>query len=143
MIASVFSRVSRIAIIVLCFASQAKAQEPTLLYVSEAQDGVQEMLHETAHTLPEGVWETETQLKPAKEKKRVVAALLCVALGPFGVHRLYLGTSPVVPAAYTLTLGGGLGLLPLVDLGMIVFSKDLSRFENNPGVFMWNDGDKK
>jgi len=58
-------------------------------------------------------------------------------LGPFGGHRLYLGTNEKVPIIYTLTLGGGLGLLPLIDLIHIIFTKDLSKFEKSERVFMW------
>jgi TM2 domain-containing membrane protein YozV len=72
-----------------------------------------------------------------KPKRRLMAAFLCVALGPFGMHRLYLGTKPRVAAAYTLTLGGGLGLIPVVDLFYIVFSKDISRFKDNDQFIMW------
>lgn len=68
--------------------------------------------------------------------KKIVAALLCVSLGPFGMHRLYLGTTPQVAAAYSATLGG-IGILPLVDLFAIIFTKDLSRFKNNDRVMMW------
>lgn len=42
-------------------------------------------------------------------------ALYAVALWPFGVHRLYLGTEAKIPVIYTLTLGGGIGILPLID----------------------------
>lgn len=70
------------------------------------------------------------------QHKKIVAALLCVSLGPFGMHRLYLGTSPQVAAAYSATLGG-IGILPLVDLFAIIFTKDLSRFKNNNRVMMW------
>ncbi|HLP10557.1 MAG TPA: NINE protein [Flavobacteriales bacterium] len=72
-----------------------------------------------------------------KPKRRLVAAFLCVTLGPFGMHRLYLGTKPRVAAAYTLTLGGGLGLIPVIDLFHIVFSKDISRFKDNDQFIMW------
>jgi len=72
-----------------------------------------------------------------KEHPRITAAILCITLGPFGAHRLYLGTKPIVPASYTLTLGGGIGLLPLIDLFLITFSKDISRYKNNPHFFMW------
>lgn len=72
-----------------------------------------------------------------RESKRVIAALLCVALGPFGVHRLYLGTEPRVPAAYSVTLGGGLGFIPLIDFFVIVFSKDLNKYKRNNNVIMW------
>lgn len=70
------------------------------------------------------------------DHKKIVAALLCVSLGPFGMHRLYLGTTPHVAAAYSATLGG-IGILPLVDLFAIIFTKDLSRFKNNNRVMMW------
>ena len=76
---------------------------------------------------------------PKKEHPRITAALLCITLGPFGAHRLYLGTKPIVPAAYTITLGGGLGLIPVIDLFLITFSKDISRYKNNPHFFMWNE----
>lgn len=72
-----------------------------------------------------------------KPKRRLVAAFLCVALGPFGMHRLYLGTKPHVAAAYTLTLGGGLGLVPLIDFFHIVFDPDLSKYKDNNRFIMW------
>jgi hypothetical protein len=71
------------------------------------------------------------------ENPRVVASVLCIAVGPFGGHRLYLGTDEKVPVAYTLTLGGGLGILPIIDLGHIIFSKDLSKYRGNKKVIMW------
>lgn len=74
-----------------------------------------------------------------QENKRLTAFALTILLGPFGVHRLYLGTKPVVPVAYTLTLGGGLGIIPLIDAGMILFTKDLSKLESNPRFFLWAD----
>lgn len=72
-----------------------------------------------------------------RESKRLVAVALCVTLGPFGMHRLYLGTTPEVAAAYTLTLGGGFGFVTVIDLFQLVFSKDISRFRNNPHFIMW------
>lgn len=68
-----------------------------------------------------------------------VATGLNVSLGLFGVHRLYLGTSTKVPVIYTFTLGGG-GILMLSDLGVIIFTKDLERFADNPRVLMWSKG---
>lgn len=71
--------------------------------------------------------------------KKLKAALLALALGHFGAHRIYLSTNPRIPAAYTLTLGGGLGILPLIDFFNIVFTKDISKFQNNSRFFMWQD----
>lgn len=69
--------------------------------------------------------------------RKLKAVLLAVFLGHFGVHRIYLGTKANVPVVYTLTLGGGFGLLPLMDIIAILSSKDLSKFENNNKVIMW------
>ena len=68
--------------------------------------------------------------------KKWLAAVFAVTLGPFGVHRLYLGTSTKVPIFYTLTLGGGLGILPLIDL-IAILTNDRHRFTNNERVIMW------
>lgn len=74
-----------------------------------------------------------------KENKRITAFVLSVFLGHFGVHRLYLGTSPIVPISYVLTLGGGIGVIPAIDAIMILITKDLGKFENNSKYFMWVD----
>ncbi|MEX2380504.1 MAG: NINE protein [Vicingaceae bacterium] len=78
---------------------------------------------------------TSHQSKP--KFKRLKAALLALFLGHFGVHRIYLGTSPNVPIVYSLTLGGGLGLLPLADFIFILTTKDLDAYSGNDKVFMW------
>jgi len=68
---------------------------------------------------------------------RPTAMLITVLTGPFGGHRIYFGTSEKVPIFYALTLGGGLGVLPLIDLLCISFTKDLSRYYGNNKIFMW------
>jgi len=70
--------------------------------------------------------------------KRGVAAILDLTLGVFGVHRMYLGTKPKVPAVYTITLGGG-GFLVLTDLGIILFTKDLEKYHDKGTVLMWSE----
>ncbi len=78
------------------------------------------------------------KLKPGKNKK-LIAALLAFPF-PFGIvglHRIYLGTSPHVPLVYIATLGGGFGLIPLIDFFVILFEKDIEQFMNNNRVFMW------
>jgi hypothetical protein len=71
-----------------------------------------------------------------KEPERAVAAALAVLVGPFGAHRLYFGTKPKVPVIYGVTLGG-FGVLVLIDLGHILFTKDLGPYRHNDKVFMW------
>lgn len=69
--------------------------------------------------------------------KKAIAVTLAVTLGVFGVHRLYLGTSTKVPIIYTLTLGGGFGVLVVSDIIAIIATKNLEGFSPNPNVFMW------
>ena len=76
---------------------------------------------------------------PVPKKRKLKAVLLSILLGHFGVHRIYLGTSANVPVAYSLTLGGGLGLLPLIDAIAILSAKDLEKFTNNNKVIMWSE----
>lgn len=77
-----------------------------------------------------------TQLSAGLENPRLVAIALDVALGLFGMHRLYLGTDIKVPIAYTLTFGGG-AVLWFVDLIMLIAAPDIKPFMNNPHFFMW------
>ena len=71
------------------------------------------------------------------ENKKVTAAVIALTLGMLGVHRIYLGTAPYIPAVYLFTFGGGFFILPLIDLVMILSTKDISRFENNNKLLMW------
>ena len=71
-----------------------------------------------------------------REPERLVASVLAVGLGTFGAHRIYLGTRPGVPILYGITFGG-FGILPLLDLGHLLFSKDLEPYRDNRQVFMW------
>ncbi len=72
-----------------------------------------------------------------KKRTKGKAILMAVLTGPLGGHRLYLGTKPYVPIIYAVTLGGGFGLLPAVDIVVIILSKDLTQYYNNPKVIMW------
>jgi TM2 domain-containing membrane protein YozV len=86
-------------------------------------------------------WPTEPNPPPAehREPTRLVAAALAVTLGPFGGHRLYLGTDAKVPVFYGITFGG-FGVLVVIDLAHILFTKDLAPFEHNEKILMWSHG---
>ncbi len=71
-----------------------------------------------------------------QENHRGVAIALAVLLGPFGAHRLYLGTTPKVAIAYGLTFGG-FGVVALIDLVHLIASKDLERFRDCDRILMW------
>ena len=73
-----------------------------------------------------------------KEKDAVAAILLDFFLGAFGVHRFYLGTKTMTGIGYILTCGGIFGIVPFVDLiVLIVDNDDISPYINNPKFFMW------
>ena len=71
-------------------------------------------------------------------KIKIIAVTLAVTLGVFGVHRLYLGTKSLVPISYTLTLGGGMAILPIIDIIYIISAEDINQITNNDFIFMWN-----
>jgi TM2 domain-containing membrane protein YozV len=75
--------------------------------------------------------------KATVENKKVTAAILTLTLGMLGVHRIYLGTAPYIPAVYLFTFGGGFFVLPIIDLVMILSTNDISKFENNNKLLMW------
>ncbi len=77
-------------------------------------------------------------LKKTKKYKsqRGVAIIITIMTGTLGGHRIYLGTKPIVPVVYSLTLGG-LCTLPAIDLICLIVVKDISVFEDNDKVFMW------
>lgn len=77
--------------------------------------------------------------KKQRLNKKITAAVLAFPF-PFGIvglHRIYLGTKPYVPVAYIASLGGGFGVLPLIDFCVITFSKDITPYRDNGKVFMW------
>ena len=67
---------------------------------------------------------------------KAIASGLALVLGPFGVHRLYLGTSTKVPVIYAVTFGGFF-IIPIIDIGVMLFSKDFNRFSGDERVIMW------
>lgn len=72
------------------------------------------------------------------KKHRLVAALLAFPLGVFGLHRIYMHTSPLVPLVYIATFGGLFGVLPFIDFVLILLNKDIHlTYTSNPHIFMW------
>ena len=77
--------------------------------------------------------------KKETRKKKVISAIFSFPFpfGFMGAHRVMLGTKPWVPIVYMATFGGCFGLLPTIDFLVLVFSKDIEQYENNPRIFMW------
>lgn len=78
-------------------------------------------------------------IKNENRRKKLVSGLLALPFpfGFIGAHRVMLGTKPWIPVVYIATFGGCFGLLPLIDFCVIMFSKDIEQYENNPHIFMW------
>lgn len=73
-----------------------------------------------------------------KAKEFVPALLLNLFLGGLGIHRLYLGTKPLTWIGYILTCGGIFGVVPLIDLIVLIINNDnISPYIDNPKFFMW------
>lgn len=96
--------------------------------------------YEPRHAVTRERLDSLPAMEPHKENTRLVGGVLTVLLGPFGAHRLYLGTTPRVAIVYGITFGG-FGVLALIDLAHLVFSKDLEPYRDNGQVFMWNKPD--
>lgn len=56
----------------------------------------------------------ERVLYPAEGHSWLVALLLCVFVGPLGIHRFYVGK--IATGILLLCTGGGLGVIWLIDL---------------------------
>lgn len=116
-------------LIALAFAGQsALAQRPV--------GSLSHFLHQHKAACSKIPARLERCLLKHEDNPRLVAIGLNIAVGVFGMHRVYLGTKLQVPVFYTFTAGGG-GVLWLVDLSMLIFTKDIHPFMNNPHVFMW------
>lgn len=77
----------------------------------------------------------------AGDKNFATALLLNFFLGFLGIHRLYLGTKTLTWVGYILTCGGIFGIVPLIDLiVLIVHNNDITPYVNNPKFFMWGSG---
>lgn len=77
----------------------------------------------------------ELGARPVKFK-RGKAIIFTILTGLLGGHRIYLGTHHRTPIIYSITLGG-LGILPFVDLINLIFTKDISKFEDKSQIIMW------
>lgn len=72
-------------------------------------------------------------------KEFVPALLLNIFVGGLGIHRLYLGTETLTWVGYILTCGGIFGIVPLIDLVVLIIDNDnISPYVDNPKFFMWS-----
>lgn len=74
------------------------------------------------------------------EVQPVVALILNILLGGFGIHRHYMGTSKWMWALYTFTFAGIFYIVPTVDLVMLIIGtveNNIAPYINNTKFFMW------
>lgn len=74
------------------------------------------------------------QKKMAGSDKQLVAILLTLFLGGLGIHRVYLGSKPVIILLYLITLGGFLGIIPLIDFIRLLIGQ-VDHYEGNSNLF--------
>lgn len=71
----------------------------------------------------------------------IVAAVLCWFFGSFGVHRVYMGSSPKLILIYFITCGGIFGVVTLIDLITLIIraikEEGVGSYANNDKFFAW------
>lgn len=77
----------------------------------------------------------KTTIAP-KDSEQIVAIVLCFFLGGWAVHRVYLGSTPLMILWYLLTCGGIFGIVPLIDFFMLIISGTDS-FVDSDKFFSW------
>jgi len=75
------------------------------------------------------------KIERAYNEGRVIGAvLLAIFLGALGIHRVYLGGSPLLILGYLFTFGGLFGILPIID-GIRCIAEGTSHYEKNDRLF--------
>lgn len=87
--------------------------------------GVQRVVQNVVIKAEKGVGKTLM-----KGESMVVALILWFFLGGLAIHRVYLGTTPLMILWYFLTFGGIFGLCPLFDLITMIVNFD-AMIDNN------------
>ena len=72
-------------------------------------------------------------------KSKLLASILAfpVPFGMLGLHRIYLGAKPIIPVLYIVTFGGIVGILPFIDMMVLILSKDTKPFVDNSRILFW------
>jgi len=74
------------------------------------------------------------------DKNVWIAVALDFFLGGIAVHRVYLGGKPLLILTYFITCGGIFGIVPLIDLIVLVIdNEDISQYVGNDKFFMWGN----
>jgi TM2 domain-containing membrane protein YozV len=66
--------------------------------------------------------------------QQLVAILLALFLGGLGIHRVYLGSEPIIILWYLISFFGFFGIIPLIDLIRLLIGQ-VSHYEGNSNLF--------
>lgn len=72
--------------------------------------------------------------KKMADNDQIVAILLAFFLGGLGIHRVYLGSQPIIILWYLITLGGFFGLIPLIDFIRLIMGQ-VDHYRDNDSLF--------
>ena len=71
-----------------------------------------------------------------KNGEQIISIILCFFLGGIAIHRVYLGSSPMLIVWYFLTCGGVFGIVPWIDFfTLIIFGTD--SYLDSDRFFSW------
>ncbi|MBS1490145.1 MAG: TM2 domain-containing protein [Bacteroidetes bacterium] len=74
----------------------------------------------------------------SSDKNAWIAAILDLLIGGIAIHRVYLGAKPIMILWYFITCGGIFGVVPLIDLiVLIINNEDISQYVGSNKFFMW------
>ena len=80
-------------------------------------------------------------LSPTIDDEVLVAFVLCLVFGGLGVHRVYMGGSPILVLYYIITCGGIFGLVSLIDLVSLIIKmvndEGIGSYGGNDAFFGW------
>ncbi|MBS1682020.1 MAG: TM2 domain-containing protein [Bacteroidetes bacterium] len=74
----------------------------------------------------------------SSDKNAWIAVILDFFLGGIAIHRVYLGTKPIMILYYFITCGGIFGIVPLIDfIVLIIDNEDIGKYVGSNKFFMW------
>lgn len=74
----------------------------------------------------------------SSDKNAWIAVILDLVVGGLAIHRVYLGGTPMLIVYYLITCGGIFGIVPLVDLVVLIINNnDISKYVGSNKFFMW------
>ena len=80
-------------------------------------------------------------LSPTIDDEVLVAFVLCLVFGGLGIHRVYMGGSPILVLYYIITCGGIFGVVTLIDLVSLIIKmvndEGIGSYGGNDAFFGW------